>query len=72
MDADEGACGSLEVDIVDKVRLNKSIMSCSFVVLMGEGDTGTTAKASLGIGMGLAGVTELEILVPSLPPIEVL
>lgn len=47
-------------------------MSCSFVVLTGAGDTGTTANALLGSEVELAGVIEVVMLALSLVPVEVL
>ena len=42
------------------------------MVLTGAGDTGTTANASLGSRVELAGVIEVVMLVSLLVPVEVL
>lgn len=47
-------------------------MSCSFVVLTGARDTGTTANALLGSGVEPAGEVEVVMPVPWLVPVEVL
>jgi hypothetical protein len=47
-----------EVDVVDKVILKRSIMSCSFVVLTGTGGSGR-AKALLGVAVESAGMDEV-------------
>lgn len=50
-----------EVDVVDKVILKRSIMSCSFDVLTGPGGSGR-AKALLGVAVESAGMDEVVVL----------
>lgn len=55
-----GACGE-EAVVVDKVRLKRSIKSCSFEVLTGAGGSGK-AKALLGIEVEAVGVYDVVTL----------
>lgn len=62
-----GVCG--EVDVVDKVILKRSIMSCSFEVLTGAGGSGR-AKALDGVAAGKDEVALLLFTGTRAPPVS--